>query len=149
MRQSGRGGRVKLAREALAIANRLAELTPDEAPGYLYQATALHGLDRPKDAKTLHRERRERDRQLAREVDQKDRQADLNKTRRIARRGELQNFWNGMSKPEQEQIETAAYEDQNSEALRRLFRTSNSHRLRECFRQLDRETKPLDSVANT
>lgn len=103
--------------------------------------------DQPKDAKTLIRERREKDRQKTIKEEQEERRALAEKSRRIQRRGELQKIWQGLSELERTRIEKAAYEDQNSDMLRRLFRSSESHRLRESLKQLDRETSADDSSA--
>ena len=97
---------------------------------------------RPKDPKTLQRELHERDRQRAVEAERESGKIQLSKSQRLQRKVELQVVWDGLSKSEQKRIESAAYEIQQSEVLQRLFRTGKAHRLRECLKQLDRETTP-------
>ncbi|QDU42859.1 hypothetical protein Mal52_13280 [Symmachiella dynata] len=105
--------------------------------------------DRPKDAKMLNRELRERDRKRAAEEEREERKLLADKTQRIGRRAELQKNWDDLSDAERKRIESAAYDNQNSEMLRRLFQRSESHRLRECFRQLDREKTSGESTSHS
>lgn len=101
--------------------------------------------EQPIDVKTVNRERRQKYREQSRQLKEQERKLLASKIGRIQRRRELQTLWNELSKTKQTRIESAALENQNSQALQRLFRTSDSHRRRECLRQLDREMTATDS----
>ncbi len=101
--------------------------------------------DRPNDAKTLHRERRERDHQKAIKEEKNNGEMLANKKHRIRRTTELHALWNDLSKSEQKRIQSDAYDNQNGQTLQKLFRASETHCLRECLKQMNREIKSSDS----
>ena len=96
--------------------------------------------------KVLNRERREKDRQRSLETEKEERKVLAEKSRRLERKVELRALWKGLSKKEPTRIEKAAFENQNSDALRRLFRGSETHRYRECLKQLDREISSNETL---
>lgn len=95
--------------------------------------------ERPHDIKTVLRERRERDAARAAVQDQEHKRLSADKQSRIRQRAELKGLWDCLSSAEQQQIESAAYANQQGTVLKNLFRTRKSHRLRECLTELGRE----------
>jgi hypothetical protein len=90
--------------------------------------------------KKRHREAREKDAAQQMQVERDDQQRSLAKQQRIQRVAELRCVYDSLSPDEQQQLESTAYERQTGDSMKRMFQINESHRLRECLKELDRQS---------
>lgn len=116
--------------------------------GMLRRAIEENGSapDRPQDIKTVLRERREMDQERAFAEARENARLLAEKQLRVRQKSELQALWVGLSTDEQLQIEKQAYQNLPGEMLRHLFLTKESHRLRGCLAELNRQLSADDSA---
>ena len=105
--------------------------------------------DQTREIKTVLRERRERDRERANAEERENKRLSVQKQQRIRQQSELKALWDGLSSDEQLQIEKQAYQNLPGEMLRQLFVTRESHRLRGCLAELNRQLNADDSAKSS
>lgn len=90
--------------------------------------------------KRRQQEAREKDAAQQKREQRDDQQRSLAKQQRIQRATELRRVYDSLSEEEQQQLESAAFERQTGDSTKRMFRLNESHRLRECLKELDRQS---------
>jgi hypothetical protein len=95
--------------------------------------------DGPEPIREVLRQRRDHDRVRSVEEAAENERRSFDKRNRARHREELKALWDGLSTEERTRIEAAAFAHQPGTVLKNLFRTTPSHRLRECLAELDRQ----------
>ena len=89
------------------------------------------------DSRERQRRRDEQKRAVQEEIE-KDHALDAKRTRK-RRRDELMAIWNKLPTDKKAKIEQDTFERQQGTVLRELYGKSQSHRFRECLKELDRQ----------